>query len=79
MTPPSSAGLYFQLGSYLFALLSSSSPPGGTGGTPGWTSLGLSPSSGQYVLCGIFLKILPDPALNFPAIGPLPRLWWVFP
>ena len=66
MTPPSCPGLCFQWGSHLFAPISSSSPPGGAGGTPGRTSLGLSPSSGQYVFCRILMKILSGPCLEFP-------------
>ena len=66
MTPPSCPGLCFQWGSHLFAPISSSSPPGGAGGTPGRTSLGLSPSSGQYVFCRILMKILYGPCLEFP-------------
>ena len=53
-------------------------PPGGAGGTPGWTSLGLSPSSGQYVLCMILLNPT-GPCLEFPTSGPPPWPRWVFP
>ena len=41
-------------------------PPGGVGGTPGRTSLGLSPSSGQYVLHRILMTILSGPCLELP-------------
>ena len=52
---------------------------GGAGGIPGRTSLGLSPSSGQCVLCKLFPSSLTGPCLVFPAPGSPSVPGWVFP